>query len=181
MEFSCCPGTGRCGKDCLSILCIYLSASFISCCKPGSSASWPPEQGTRHPSFAPKLKFTVSCLGQLTHFIQRYSYLRKPGAVTGQTWLLLNSWLLFCDAPDVTVKDHGVSSVPTTRKIRAPKVYFQQVYCFRAGSFLCHPQSLACNHSLNCFLFSSVSICVSLTVLCRSVQQSQILSRVWHE
>ena len=61
----------------------------------------------------------------------------------GQTWLLLNSAATFCDAPDVTVKDHGVSSVPTTRKIRAPKVYFQQVYCFRAGSFLCHPQSLA--------------------------------------
>lgn len=47
--------------------------------------------GTRHPSFAPKLKFTVSCLGQLTHFIQRYSYLRKPGAVPDKPWLLLNS------------------------------------------------------------------------------------------
>lgn len=76
----------------------------------------------------------VICLGQLTHLCQRYS-----DVSAGKTLILLNFVNTFYDVHNITVRDDDVSSVLGTRKIRASKTYFQQVYYFMAWIFVCSP------------------------------------------
>ena len=136
------------------------SASFLSCCKPGPLLLGL-QSGNTPSFFSSQTEIHSPMPWSADSFYSNIFILSE----NGQRWTNLDSpefLTTFYDALNITVKDRGISSIPATRKIRASKVYFQQLYYCWAGTLLCRPQSLALIVSA---LFSILFSCPSTLIL----------------
>lgn len=164
MEFSCCPGTDRCGKDSLSIP--FASASLLPSFLAVNQVPLLLGLQSRNPPsfFRSQTEIDkVSCLGQLTRFIKRYhTFGNQEQCRTNVASPEFRGYFLWC--PWCNREGPWCFLCSRHWKDQSPQGVFSASVLFSGRVFLMPSSVFGLNHLLTVFYSLQLSIYFNLTV-----------------